>query len=410
MTQTGTKGALDGVRVLDLSRVLAGPWATQTLADLGAEVIKIERPGAGDDTRQWGPPFYDGREGGRGDSAYFMVANRNKASVCVDFSTPEGCKIVHQLIAKCDVMVENFRTGHLARYGLDYDSARQINPKLVYCSITGFGQTGPLAQRAGYDYVIQAMSGLMSVTGEADGPPVKVGLAISDLLSGLYAANAILAALWHARSSGEGQHIDISLLDCQIAAMTNQAAATLLTGQPGQRMGNRHPNLAPYQVFAASDGPVVIAVANDAQFHRLCGAIGLEGLEHDARFATNAARVEHRDALESLMAPLIAARPIACWVEALAAAGVPCGPVNTTVQALAEPQVQARAMVDTMTRADLAQPVRVPASPLRLSATPVQARSAPPRLGADTGRVLEEYLGMGELDLARLRKRGIIQG
>ena len=408
MSKTTAAGALQGVRVLDLSRVLAGPWATQTLADLGAQVIKVERPGVGDDTRQWGPPFYKTSEGERGDAAYYMVTNRNKASICVDFSTPEGRKILHDLIPRCDVLVENFRTGHLARYGLDYDSVHTLNPKLVYCSITGFGQTGPLSERAGYDFVIQAMSGLMSVTGEADGPPLKVGLAISDLLAGLYASNAILAALWHARASGEGQQIDISLLDCQIAAMTNQAAATLLTGESAQRMGNRHPNLVPYQVFAASDGPVVIAVANDAQFVRLCGAIGLEGLEHDARFVTNAARVENREAMESLIAPLIAARPIICWVEALAAAGVPCGPVNTMTQALAEPQVAARAMVDTMKRDDLAKPVRVPASPLRLSETPVRARSAPPRLGADTDAVLGDLLGMSEMELARLRKRGII--
>ncbi len=408
MTQTGPKGALDGVRVLDLSRVLAGPWATQTLADLGAEVIKIERPGTGDDTRAWGPPFYETRDGECGDSAYFMVANRNKASLCVDFAAPEGQQILHDLISKCDVLVENFCTNHLARYGLDYASARKTNPKLVYCSITGFGQSGPLAERAGYDYVIQAMSGLMSVTGEADGPPTKVGLAISDLLSGLYASNAILAALWHARETGEGQHIDISLLDCQIAAMTNQAAGTLLTGRPAQRMGNRHPNLAPYQVFAASDGPVVIAVANDAQFVRLCGAIGLEGLQNDARFATNAARVENRNAMESLIAPLIAERPIACWVEALAAAGVPCGPVNNTAQALDEPQVIARDMIDTLARDDLAEPVRVPASPLRLSQTPVQAHSAPPKLGADTDKVLEEVLGLNELEIARLRKKSVI--
>jgi glutaryl-CoA transferase len=408
MAQSGTKGALDGIRVLDLSRVLAGPWATQTLADLGAEVIKVERPGIGDDTRYWGPPFHHDKDGQNSDSAYYMVANRNKASVCVDFSTPEGRKILHDLIPKCDVLVENFKTGHLARYGLDYASAIALNPRLVYCSITGFGQTGPLKDRAGYDYLVQAMSGLMSVTGEADGPPTKVGLAISDLVSGLYASNAIIAALYSARQSGRGQHIDISLLDCQMAVMTNQAANTLLSGNNATRMGTRHPSLAPYQVFDASDAQVVIAVANDGQFARLCDAIGLDGLHHDARFTTNAARIENRDALEQLIAPLILARPIICWIEALAAVGVPCGPVNTMAQALAEPQIAAREMIDTFERDDLDKPVRVMASPLRLSETPVQAHTAPPRLGADTHNILSSVLEMDDLTLARLKKRGII--
>jgi glutaryl-CoA transferase len=408
MAQSGTKGALDGIRVLDLSRVLAGPWATQTLADLGAEVIKVERPGIGDDTRYWGPPFHHDKNGQNSDSAYFMVANRNKASVCVDFSTSEGREILHNLIPKCDVLVENFKTGHMARYGLDYASAIALNPRLVYCSITGFGQTGPLKERAGYDYLVQAMSGLMSVTGEADGPPTKVGLAISDLVSGLYASNAIIAALYSARQSGRGQHIDISLLDCQMAVMTNQAANTLLSGNNATRMGTRHPSLAPYQVFDASDAQVVIAVANDGQFARLCDAIGLDGLHHDARFTTNAARIENREALEQLIAPLIFARPIICWIEALAAVGVPCGPVNTMTQALAEPQIAARDMIDTFERNDLGKPVRVMASPLRLSETPVQAHTAPPRLGADTHNILSSVLEMDDLTLARLKKRGII--
>ncbi len=408
MTTSDSKGALSGVRVLDLSRVLAGPWATQTLADLGAEVIKVERPGIGDDTRGWGPPFHQGTDGRPGDSAYYMVANRNKASICVDFSTDEGRDILTALIPKCDVLVENFKTGHLARYGLDYDAAIALNPALVYCSVTGFGQTGPMSDRAGYDYLIQAMSGLMSVTGETDGPPTKVGLAISDLVAGLYASNAIMAALFSARQTGKGQHIDISLLDCQMAVMTNQAANTLLTGQSATRMGSRHPSLAPYQVFEASDAPVVIAVANDGQFARLCDAIGLDGLHHDARFTTNAARVENRAALEDLIMPLLKARPIICWIEALAAVGVPCGPLNTMAEALAEPQVIARQMIDTMDRDDLDQPVRVAASPLRLSETPVKVPKAPPSLGADTDQVLADLLDLGEMDIARLRKRGII--
>ncbi len=410
MTQTKghKRGALDGVRVLDLSRVLAGPWATQTLADLGAEVIKVERPGTGDDTRAWGPPFYKTREGKNGDAAYYMVANRNKSSLCVDFSTGKGRDILHSLIPKCDVLVENFRTGHLAKYGLDYESATALNPRLVYCSITGFGQTGPMAERAGYDYLIQAMSGLMSVTGETDGPPTKVGLAISDLVAGLYASNGILAALMHARATGQGQHIDISLLDCQMAVMTNQAANTLLTNENATRMGTRHPSLAPYQVFEASDAPVVIAVANDGQFARLCDAIGLDGLHHDARFTTNTARVENRTALESLITPLIHARPVMCWIEALATANVPCGPVNTVEQALAEPQIAARNMIDIMERPDLEEPVQIPASPLRLSETPTGIRKVPPTLGADTKNILSTLLGLSEIEIAALRKHGII--
>ncbi len=405
---TQSKGALDGIRVLDLSRVLAGPWATQTLADLGAEIIKVERPGVGDDTREWGPPFHQSIDGTPGDAAYFMVTNRNKSSICVDFSTPEGLRLLHDLIPKCDVLVENFRTGHLARYNLDYETASVLNPRLVYCSITGFGQTGPMKTRAGYDYLIQAMSGLMSVTGEAEGSPTKVGLAISDLVAGLYASTSILAALHYAKATDIGQHIDISLLDCQMAIMSNQAANTLLTGDDATRMGPRHPSLAPYQVFEASDAPVVIAVANDGQFERLCNAIGLDGLHHDARFTINAARIENRSALESLIAPLILARPIICWIEALAAVGVPCGPVNTVAEALAQPQVTARDMIDTMDRPDLKKPVRVPASPLRLSQTSTGLRKAPPKLGADTNDILGSLLGLSEIDIARLRKRGII--
>ncbi len=405
---TQPQGALHGVRILDLSRVLAGPWATQTLADLGAEVIKVERPGVGDDTRTWGPPFYEDKNGDQSDSAYFMVANRNKASLCVDFSTPEGRAILHDLIGKCDVLVENFKTGHLARYGLDYESTIALNPALVYCSITGFGQTGPMSDRAGYDYLVQAMSGLMSVTGEADGPPTKVGLAISDLVSGLYASNAIIAALFSARQTGKGQHVDISLLDCQMAVMTNQAANTMLTGKDAQRMGTRHPSLSPYQVYQAADAPVVIAVANDGQFVRLCDAIGLQGLHHDARFATNAARIENRDALDELIAPLILARPIICWIEALAAVGVPCSALNTVKQALDEPQVIARGMIDTMPRDDLDRDISVMASPLRLSETPVRAPKAPPKLGADSDEVLKSLLNLDDLKIARLRRKGII--
>ncbi len=402
------KTALNGVRVLDLSRVLAGPSATQILADLGAEVIKVEQPDRGDETRHWGPPFYQTKDGTRSDAAYFMMVNRNKSSICVDFSTADGQRLLHSLLPQCDILVENFRTGHLARFGLDYETVHAINPKLVYCSITGFGHTGPMADRAGYDYLIQAMSGLMSVTGESDGPPTKVGIAISDLVTGLYASTGVLAALHHAKQTGQGQHIDLALLDCQMAIMSNQAANTLATGEEAKRMGTKHPSLAPYQVFETSDAPVVIAVGTNGQFERLCAAIGLDGLHEDARFATGAARVENRQALESLIAPCIGQRPLLCWIEALAAANVPCGPVNTMSEAMNEPQIIERDMIETMHRADIAQPIRVPASPLRLGETPVDVRRAPPQLGADTEAVLRELLNLSEIDIARLRKAKII--
>lgn len=382
-------GPLAGVRVLDLSRVLAGPWATQTLADLGAEVIKIERPGVGDDTRHWGPPFTTTANGAPGDAAYFLCANRGKKSVELDIATPDGAEAVRRLAATCDVVVENFKTGGLKKYGLDYASLAAINPKLVYCSITGFGQDGPDAHRAGYDYMIQAMGGLMSITGQPDGAPgaepMKVGVAVVDLFTGLYASNAILAALWHARATGEGQHVDIALFDVQAAMLANQATNWFVSGKAPTRMGNAHPNLAPYQPFPCSDGRVIIAVGNDGQFRALCGALGLE-LED--RFATNALRVAEREAL----GPLIAARTqgftMHGLMQALEAAGVPCGPVNTIDQVFAEPQAIHRGLTVEQSRADLAQPIRTVASPIRLSKTPVRYDAPPPRLGQDTEEVL----------------------
>lgn len=386
-------GPLHGVRVLDLSRVLAGPWATQTLADLGAEVIKIERPGAGDDTRHWGPPFTITADGAPGDAAYFLCANRGKKSVELDIASPDGAEAVRRLAATCDVVVENFKTGGLKKYGLDYASLAAINPKLVYCSITGFGQDGPDAHRAGYDYMIQAMGGLMSITGQPDGAPgaepMKVGVAVVDLFTGLYASNAILAALWHARASGEGQHVDIALFDVQAAMLANQATNWFVSGKAPTRMGNAHPNLAPYQPFACSDGMVIIAVGNDGQFRALCGALGLEV---EDRFASNALRVAEREALGTLIAAKTEGFTMQGLMQALEAAGVPCGPVNTIDQVFAEPQAIHRGLTVEQTRSDLADPVRTVASPIRLSKTPVRYDAPPPRLGQDTLAVLRELM------------------
>lgn len=401
-------GPLAGVRVLDLSRVLAGPWATQMLADLGAEVIKIERPGAGDDTRAWGPPFTTRTDGTPGDAAYFLCANRGKKSVTLDIAQPEGAEIARRLAETCDVVVENFKTGGLKKYGLDFASLSAINPRLVYCSITGFGQDGPYASRAGYDYMIQAMGGLMSVTGQPDGSPgaepMKVGVAVADLFTGMYASNAILAALLHARATGEGQHIDLALFDVQAAMLANQATNWFVSGVAPGRMGNAHPNLAPYQPFACSDGMVVIAVGNDGQFRALCGALGAADLAMDTRFLTNALRIAFRSEMTENLTALTAGFAMHELMAALEAAGVPCGPVNTVDQVFAEPQAVARGLVVEQTRADLDAPVRTVASPMRLSRTPVSPGSPPPGLGQDTVGVL----GALGLDLAGLKARGVV--
>lgn len=389
---TQLQGPLSGVRVLDLSRVLAGPWATQTLADLGAEVIKIERPGAGDDTRHWGPPFTTTTDGSKGDAAYFMCANRGKKSVALDIATPEGAEAVRRLAATCDVVVENFKTGGLAKYGLDYAGLSAVNPRLVYCSITGFGQDGPDAHRAGYDYMIQAMGGLMSITGQPDGAPgaepMKVGVAVVDLFTGLYASNAILAALWHAQATGEGQRIDIALFDVQAAMLANQATNYFVSGKAPTRMGNAHPNLAPYQPFPCSDGMVVIAVGNDGQFRALAKALGVEPMGADPRFATNALRVQHRAELSPALSALTAGFTMKELMAALEAAGVPCGPVNTIDQVFEEPQAIHRGLTVEQSRPDLAAPIRTVASPIRLSKTPVRYDAPPPKLGQDTETVL----------------------
>ncbi|MBN9575098.1 CaiB/BaiF CoA transferase family protein [Alicycliphilus denitrificans] len=406
-----TPGALAGIKVLDLSRVLAGPWCTQMLADLGADVVKVERPAAGDDTRHWGPPFLqDGAGRDTREASYFTACNRNKRSITVDMAHPEGQALLRRMAQQADVVVENFKVSGLAQYGLDYDSLKALNPRLVYCSITGFGQTGPYAGRAGYDLMVQAACGLMSITGHADGEPgggpLKVGVAVIDVFTGLYASNAILAALNARNASGEGQHIDMALLDVGMAVLANQAAGFLATGQAPGRAGNIHPSLAPYQDFQTRDGNVLLAIGNDGQFARFCAAVGHGAWAQDERFATNTARVRHRAALLERLAPLMRQRSTAEWIALLEDKAVPCGPINTIAQAFDDPQVRARG-----TRVDLPRDagdgiatVATVASPMRLSATPVAYRSAPPALGQHTDEVLRE-LGLDAPAIAALRER-----
>ncbi len=403
---------LEGIRVLDLTRVLAGPWATQNLADLGAEVIKVERPGQGDDTRKWGPPFVRDREGrDTPDAAYFMAANRGKKSVTLDIAGAEGQEIARRLAAQSDVVVENFKVGDLARYGLDYARLRQGHEGLVYCSITGFGQDGPYRDRPGYDFMIQGLGGLMSVTGERDdlagGGPQKVGVAVADLFTGMYATSAIVAALFHRERTGEGQHIDLALLDAQVAMLANLSAAYLASGRVPGRMGNAHQAIVPYQVFRAADGFLIVAVGNDGQFARFCEVAGLEALATDPRYATNPARVAHRDELVAVIAGRLATRPAAEWLAALEAAQVPCGPINDLAQVFADPQVLHRGMVATLPHAAAGE-VRVVANPVRFSATPARSERAPPRLGEHTDEVLGGLLGLPATALEDLRARRVI--
>ncbi len=406
------QGALSGLRVLDLSRVLAGPWASQLLADLGADVVKVERPRAGDDTRAWGPPWLSDAEGEpTSESAYYLSANRNKRSVTIDMAQAEGQALIRQLASQADIVLENFKVGGLVRYGLDYASLCAINPRLIYCSITGFGQTGPYAARAGYDFLIQGMGGLMSLTGRPDGSPgegpVKVGVALTDIMTGLYSAVAVLAAVAHRDRSGRGQHIDLALLDVQIAALANQAANYLIGGDVPPRMGNAHPNIVPYQDFPTADGYMIIAVGNDSQFANLCEALDRPQWARDARFRTNPQRVKHRDELVEALRGVTLTRTTAQWVSMLEARGVPCGPINRMDQVFADPQVQARAM-----RLEMSHPVagKVPlvANPIRMSETPVQYRHAPPTLGEHTEAVLGEWLALDAPQVAALRNRGVV--
>jgi crotonobetainyl-CoA:carnitine CoA-transferase CaiB-like acyl-CoA transferase len=388
---------LTGLRVLDLSRVLAGPWAGQLLADLGADVVKVERPKAGDDTRTWGPPYLKD-DAGRDtqEATYYLCANRNKRSVAMDIAQPEGQAIVRALAAKSDVVIENFKAGGLARYGLDYASLQAVNPRLVYCSITGFGQTGPYAQRPGYDFLMQGMGGLMSVTGRADGEegagPQKVGVALTDIMTGLYATIAIQAALAERERSGLGQHIDMALLDVQVACLANQASSYLAGGVTPRRMGNAHPNIVPYQDFPTADGDMIVAVGNDGQFARLCEAVGRAEWAADPRFATNPQRVANRRELIVLLRQATVMRTTREWIGLLEQAGVPCGPINRIDEVFDDPQVQARGMRIEMPH-PLAEKVALVANPIRFSASPVTYRNAPPRLGQHTDEVLAEWLG-----------------
>jgi crotonobetainyl-CoA:carnitine CoA-transferase CaiB-like acyl-CoA transferase len=406
--------ALSNVTVLDLSRILAGPWAGQVLADLGADVIKIEKPEGGDDTRSWGPPFLqhtDSQDTSRADAAYYLCANRNKKSVTVDFTTPEGRTLVQRLASEADVVLENFKVGGLKAYGLDYESLKAINPRIIYCSITGFGQTGPYANRPGYDFLVQGMGGLMSITGrsaaEPGSGPQKAGVAVTDILTGLYAAIGILAALNHREHSGVGQHIDLSLLDVQVACLANQAMNYLVSGKAPERLGNAHPNIVPYQDFPTEDGYMIIAVGNDSQFARLCTEMGVGELAADAKFSTNKTRVANRVELIERLNAVSRTRPTAAWIAALETAGVPCGPINTIDAVFADPQVQARHM-----KVDMPHPtsgaVSLVANPLRLSETPVTYRTAPPTLGAQTREVLTQRLGLSAQDIDRLRAAGVI--
>ncbi|WP_205896714.1 CaiB/BaiF CoA transferase family protein [Pseudomonas viridiflava] len=405
-------GALSHIRVLDLSRVLAGPWAGQILADLGADVIKVERPVCGDDTRSWGPPFLKDEAGqNTTEAAYYLSANRNKQSVTIDFTRPEGQRLVRELVAKSDIVIENFKVGGLAAYGLDYASLKAVNPKLIYCSITGFGQTGPYAKRAGYDFMIQGLGGLMSLTGRPDGDegggPVKVGVALTDILTGLYSTTAILAALAHRDQSGVGQYIDMALLDVQVACLANQAMNYLTTGVAPKRLGNAHPNIVPYQDFPTADGDFILTVGNDSQFRKFAEVAGQSQWATDPRFLTNKLRVANRSELIPLIRQATVFKTTAQWVDELEAAGVPCGPVNDLAQVFDDPQVLARGLAIELPHA-LGGRVAQVASPIRLSETPVEYRRAPPLLGEHTSQVLQELLGMSGDEVVALREAGVL--
>lgn len=403
-------GALEGIRVLDLSRVLAGPWCGQILADLGAEVIKVERPKTGDDTRMWGPPWMKNDQGeNTREAAYYQSANRNKMSVAIDISTPEGQELVKALAADSDVVIENYKAGSLKKYGLDYDSLSAINPKLVYCSITGFGQTGPRAPEPGYDFIIQGMGGLMSVTGEKDdlpgGGPQKVGVAFADLTTGLYSTIAIQAALLNRHITGLGQHLDMALLDVQVALLANQGMNYLASGKIPGRYGNAHANIVPYQVFRAADQDFIIACGNDKQFVALSNAIGLPDLPNDPRFVTNALRIQHRTEITELLAQHFLSNTAKHWVEAIHAVQVPVGLINNLEQAFQEPQVQARNMLVDMQH-PLKENLTVIGSPIKMSRTPVEYRKAPPMLGEHTDEILSRVIDSEKLDL--LKSKGIV--
>ena len=402
--------ALEHLTVLDLTRILAGPWATQTLADLGAEVIKVENPNGGDDTRTWGPPFLNDRQPPEAVSAYFCSANRNKKSLAIDFASERGSELLRQLISQSDVLIENYKVGGLKKYGLDYETLKQQYPGLIYCSITGFGQTGPYAHRAGYDFIIQAMSGLMSVTGQPEGhagdEPMKIGVALTDIMTGLYASTAILAAINHRDRTGTGQHIDMSLMDVSVAAMANQAMNYLVSGDSPVRMGNAHPNIVPYQVFPTADGHLIIAVGNDRQFQSLCGVLGNESLGTDTRYNTNSSRVARRDELIEQLSSLTKTQSTAHWVSKLDKAQVPYGPINDVEAVFNDPQVKDRNLAIELSHPEYGSVPGV-ASPIRLSETPTRYHTAPPSLGAHTAEILKERLELDESECQALVREGI---
>ena len=405
-------GALSHIRVLDLTRVLAGPWCGQTLADFGADVIKVERPKAGDDTRHWGPPYLQDTEGApTAEAAYYLAANRNKRSVTIDISTAEGQQLIRELAAQSDVVLENYKVGQLAKYGLDYDALCKVKPDLIYCSITGFGQSGPYAGRAGYDFIVQGMGGFMSITGERDnlpgGGPQKAGVAIADLMTGMYSTVAVLAALAHRDRTGAGQYIDMALLDVQVAMLANMNANFLVSGTPPARWGNAHPNIVPYQTFKTSDSWIIVGVGNDAQFRKFVEVGACPELALDPRFATNPQRVNHRDTLVPILAAIVERRSKADWIAALESAGVPCGPINDLGEVFEDPQVVAREMQVTVAH-PLAGEVKLVRSPIKMSATPPEVTGHPPLLGEHTEAVLQELLGVDTERLASLRAAGIV--
>ncbi len=409
---------LAGIKVLDLSRVLAGPWCGQLLADMGAEVIKIERPGKGDDTRQWGPPWLASQEPGqRGESAYYLSTNRGKRSVTVDISRPEGQQLVRELAKKSDVVIENFKVGGLRKYGLDYARLKAVNPALIYCSITGFGQQSPYAHRAGYDFMIQAMGGIMSLTGQPDdlpgGGPVKIGVALTDIFTGLYAANGILAALYardkQDAANREGTHIDMALMDVQVGVLANQALNYLTSGNVPQRLGNAHPNIVPYQAFNTADGYMILAVGNDGQFQRLCAVLKRPELAHDERFATNDARVSHREQLIPELQAVLATRGSDEWLAALESVGVPAGPINTLDRVFDDPHVKARELKQLLTHPQSANgKVDLVNNPIRFNGIQMSAQTAPPTLGEHTDSVLKEQLGLDDTQIEGLKALGIL--
>ncbi len=405
-------GPLAGIRVLDMSRILAGPWIGQLLADLGAEVIKIERPGKGDDTRAWGPPFVKDRDGNdTSDAAYFMCANRGKKSLTLDIARPEGQQIIRELAQLSDVLLENYKVGDLKRYGLDYDTLAALNPRLIYCSVTGFGQTGPYRDRPGYDFMIQGMAGVMSITGERDdkpgGGPQKVGVAIADLMTGMYSTVGIVSALHERHASGRGQHIDMALLDCTVGWLANQNANYLIGGDVPGRMGNAHPNVMPYQTFRTQDGDIIIATGNDGQFQRLCVAAGIPAVAADPRYANNALRIKNRDACTASIARELLKKTTAEWVALLETAGVPCGPINQLDAVYADPQVQHRGMKIDVPH-PMAGSVPLVANPIKFSRTPIAYDRPPPLVGEHVEEVLRDLLGKNDVQIAALRANNVL--